>query len=150
MPSQGPAVQKCGFYCKPFGGPPTQPRTQDHLPYTLDPRSLTLDPRASILDPTSPSERNLGCAESLLRRNMLLPRLHPGRMLRVALLGRCRERSQMKGAISRSTNTYNLGNMRAIRTLAGRYARHTHAERVCGLSGNGFCAQSRQNRLSRR
>ena len=40
--------------------------------------------------------------------------------------------------------------MRAIRTLATPYARHTHAQRVCGFSGNGFCAQARQDRLSRR
>ena len=40
--------------------------------------------------------------------------------------------------------------MRAIRTLPARYARHTHAERVCGLSGNGFCVQARQDRCSGR
>ena len=35
------------FYCKPFGGPPTQPWTQDPCPdtlVTLEPTSLTLIP----------------------------------------------------------------------------------------------------------
>ena len=41
----------------------------------------------------------------------------------------------MNGVISKHNSTYNIENMRAIRTLPARYARHTHAQRVCWING---------------
>ena len=43
----------------------------------------------------------------------------------------------MNGVNSRLNSTGNIENMRAIRTLPARYARHTHAQRVCWINGVG-------------
>ena len=56
----------------------------------------------------------------------------------------------MKGVILRSAPTYKLENELPIRTFARRYAAHTHAQRVCRVSGNGFSTQARPDRCSGR
>ena len=56
----------------------------------------------------------------------------------------------MKGVILRSTSTGTLENEAPISTFARRDAARTHAQRVCSVSGNGFCAQARQDRCSGR
>ena len=60
------------------------------------------------------------------------------------------QRLYVKGVILRSEPTGHLENEPHIRIFARRYAAHTHAQRVCRVSGNGFCAQARQDRCSGR
>ena len=57
---------------------------------------------------------------------------------------------KMKGVILRSTSTYTAENEPPIRTFGRRDAAHTHAQRVCSVSGNGFCVQARPDRCSGR